>query len=306
MPFAKKPFRAVAVPLLLLFCCSVIRADETEKAPIKIGVDLYYGLSNIDGFRQYNDHMWAGYGSFVPSTVYATYENERGYGVKLAIGTGQLFNSSGDEFYQPAEAWVRAPLGKNAKITAGKFWVPLGMQEWEYESKPGALLEWNKNSLALALAATHNRNTDTGNFYGRFGKNWGENLSVGLSLAGGRGITFDSDHDRGIGLDAHYVRGDWELSTELLRFKRGSTGRFDFVWGKLAYNGLNKWTPYVSRYSWSDQLGQQGSFRSTVMGIERQLTKQLAINTAYGRVGGTNKWWAELHYAWELPFRMVK
>lgn len=283
-------------------------SNETpeQTAPFKVGVDLYYGLSNVDGYRRYSDHMWAGYGPFVPSTAYVAYENPRGYSAKLSIGTGDLFNTGNDEFYQPAEAWLRAPLGKNAGLTVGKFWVPLALQEWEYESKPGAMLDWSKGDYTLSLAATRNQTTRTGNFYSRVAKNWGERASLGLSLAGGRGVTFASDHDRGIGLDGHYVRGDWEASVELLRFKRGSTGRFDFIWGKLAYHGWNKWTPFVARYNWSDQLGQQGNFHSSVLGLQRQINEQLAIETAYARPNGDNKYWLEVHYAWEKPFGRMR
>lgn len=280
--------------------------QPARKSALVFGVDLYRGFSNIDGYRRYDDHMWAGYGPFVPSVVYAAYENERGYGVKLSLGTGDLFNTSVDEFYQPAEAHISGPLGKNLKFTLGKFWVPLALQEWEYESKPGAMLEWNRGAYGLTVAATHNQTTKNGNYYSRFRKSWGEHATIGLSLASGRGITFTSDHDRGVGLDGHYIWRDWEATTELLRFKRGSTGTFDFIWGKLTYNGWNKWTPFVSRYTWNDQLGQQGNFRSTVLGVKRQLTKGLSVETSYARVTGQNKWWAELHYNWEWPLGRFK
>lgn len=270
------------------------------------GVDLYHGLSNIEGYRRYDDHMWAGYGPFVPSTVYARYENERGYSAKLAIGTGDQFNTDDDEFYQPAEATISGPLSRNTRFTLGKFWVPFGLQEWEYESKPGAMLEWGRGEYGLALAATRNQSLGTGNYYGRLSKNWGEEATVGVSLAAGRGITFDSDHNRGIGLDARYNWRNFEATSELLRFTRDSSGALDFVWGRLAYKGWDKWTPYVSRYLWKDDLRQQGSFRSTVLGVQRQLTKALSVETAYGRVGGENKVWAELHYNWEWPVGRIR
>src|SRR5262249_48840610 len=146
------------------------------------------------------------------------------------------------------EATFSGPLGKKGRFTLGKFWVPLALQEWEYESKPGAMLEWNQGDYSLAVAATQNQTTNNGNYYSRLAKNWGERATLGLSLAGGRGVTFASDHDRGIGLDGRYTWRDWEATTELLRFKKGSTGRFDFVWGKVAYHGLKKWTPFASRY----------------------------------------------------------
>lgn len=273
--------------------------EEHATQPFKVGVDLYYGLSNVRNYRKYNDHMWAGYGAFVPSTVYAAYENKRGYGAKLSIGTGGLFNTRGDEFYQPAEAWVKSPLGKSASVTLGKFWVPLALQEWEYESKPGVLFQWNRKAYDLSFAATHNRNTRTGNFYARLSRSWGEKATIGLSLAGGRGLSFDTDHDRGIGLDGQLKWRDWQFSTELLRFKAGSSGRFKFGWVKAAYNGWEKWTPFVARYGWDDELGQQGTFGSTVLGVVRQINDNFAVETSYARISDGDKYWVEVHYAWE-------
>ncbi len=274
---------------------------KARPRPLRFGVDLYTGRANFKGNRRFSDGMWYGYGTFLPSVVYARWDNGRGSAAKLSLGAGALYNKADDEFYQPAEAWYQLPLGKtNASLTLGKFWVPMGLQEWELESKPGAMLQWSGGPYSVAAAATQNRYTRSGNSYLRLGRSFGERLALGLSLAGGRGLTYNSDHNRGIGLDAALSLGDWKLAAEYLEFRRGGTGRFHFDWFKLSYENGGKLTPYVGRVKWLDELDQQGRFRSLTYGLNYQLTRNFALEGAYGDTADNNRWWGQLHWKQEF------
>jgi hypothetical protein len=271
---------------------------EARTRPFKLGIDAFTGRSNIDDYRRYSDNMWAGYGPFVPSVAYVQWQNQRGAAAKLSLGLGSLFNSPDDEFYQPAEAWYQHPVGK-MNVTVGKFWVPLAIQEWELESKPGVMLQWSSGNYGLSVAATHNRFTDRGNSYLRATRSFGKNATVGLSLTGGEGTTFNSGHDRGAGLDAILAYRKWRFYSEYLEFREGSGGRFHFDFVKLSYESLGKWTPYVARYKWFDDTGFQGKFDSAVAGLNYQLTPYLALEGAYADTPGKGLWWGQLHWKQE-------
>jgi hypothetical protein len=267
--------------------------------PFRVGVDIFAGRSNIDDARRYSDSMWAGYGPFVPSVAYVQWQNQRGAAARLSLGTGALFNSPRDEFYQPAEAWYQHPVGKAASVTVGKFWVPLAIQEWELESKPGIMAQWAAGAYGVSVAATQNRYTHHGNTYLRATRSFGANATVGFSLTGGKGTTFNSDHDRGAGLDAVLAHRKWHLYSEYLEFRQGSGGRFHFDFVKVSYESFGKWTPYVARYKWFDETGFQGQFDSAVAGLNYQLTSHLALEGAYADTPDKGLWWGQVHWKQE-------
>src|SRR5687768_2958122 len=70
-------------------------AEETEQPGLFGGADLYYGGSNLPGFRRFHDGFWAaGSGLAYPSNVYLRYNSQSGAQAKVAIALSQLYNGS--------------------------------------------------------------------------------------------------------------------------------------------------------------------------------------------------------------------
>lgn len=281
------------------------KADDDAEAPgLRVGTDFYAGFSNLDGFRRIRDGFWAAGSSLAyPSAVYLRWTSPQGAQVKVAVGVGQLYNGS-TAFKQPHEAWWKQPLrGKAGTLTLGKFYVPFALQEWEYETKWGAQWEREWGATGLAGALTYNRNTEKANGYARIGHQFGENLLVGVSLAAGRGISYDSVHDKAIGADFTARHGDWQALGEYVGARGSSAERFRFLWARLNYDGWKKLKPFVARYDYADTTGSLGTFRSYSVGSGYKVRENLTLEGGRAFTDTKNIWWLQLHWT---PEKLIK
>lgn len=266
--------------------------------PFKVGAELYTGGSNMPGHRFLDAGLWAGSGPEFPSVGYARWDDGRGHAAKTAIGFGSVFHGKDKIFDQPAEAWYQFPAGKTS-VTVGQYWVPFAAQEWEYENKPGAMLQWSRGPWGLSLSANQNLHTGRPNGYMRLSHALGENNAIGLSVGGGKGMSFNSAHNRGWGFDATYGYRGVRFSTELLQMQAPGSRNFRFLWTKLGYEKLGPWKPYVSWYNWDDRAGQLGHFQSTVLGMAYKVNSNLAIEGAVANTLRKNVGWMQMHWTWE-------
>lgn len=275
--------------------------DEPPPTGLVVGADLYYGVSNLPGVPRFRDGFWTGLGSFYPSNLYAAYSAANGTTAKVSVSVGELYNGSVPGFDQPIEAYVSKPL-RGTTITAGKFFVPFELAEWEYESEFGlqAARDWgNKGNLTGAV--TYNRIVENPNFYARYARSFGP-ATLGVSLGAGRGFIGDTDHDRGGALDltVEHRRLRFE-STALLAQKSDSSSRFLFAFARLNYQLDPRTKFYISRHSWHDRLDQQGNGQFSTLGAVYQIDKHLAVEAATSRAGQINQTvnWIQLHYTIE-------
>ena len=263
-----------------------------------MGAELFYGTSNLPSAHRFRDGFWLGSGAYFPSNIYALYTAKNGTSAKVAVSLGKFYNGSVPGFDQPIEAYVSRPLGKTT-FTAGKFYVPFELQEWEYETEYGfqAARDLGKRGSVIA-ALTYNRRRDTPNAYLRYARSFGP-ATLGLSLGGGRGFSFDTDHDRGAALDFTLEKKRLRLeSAALLAQKKGSSSQFSFAFARLNYQLDAKTKVYLARHSWSDRLDQQGNGHFSTLGAVYRLNKNLALEGAVSRSGELkrNIIWIELHY----------
>ncbi len=274
-------------------------APEEEPATgLAVGADIYYGTSNLSIAHRYRDGFWLGYGPSFPSNVYATYTDKSGASAKVSVSVGKLYNGSVPGFDQPIEAYASTPVGKTT-LTAGKFYVPFELAEWEYETEWGlqAAHDWGKNGN-LTAAVTYNRVRETPNFYARYAHTFGP-ATIGFSLGGGQGFSFDTDHDRGAALDLTVQHRRFRLeSAAMLAQKSSDSSRFAFAFARLNYQLDPKTKLYVARHSWHDRLGQEGNGQFSTLGAVYQVTKHLSVEGATSRAGELNRTinWVELHY----------
>ncbi len=262
----------------------------------------------MPGFRHFRDGFWvAGSGLAYPSNVYLRYNGQSGAQAKVAVSLGELYNGS-TGFEQPIEAWWRQPLkSKNdsskSSVTLGKFYVPFALQEWEYETKWGALYEGEWNATTLGAAVVYNRNVDRANGYARVGRNFGEHLNVGVSLAAGSGLMYDTTHDKAIGVDLTASSGNWELLGEYMGARGNAAQRFRFAWARVNYNKWERFKPFAAHYDYKDTTGVLGTFRSYVAGAGYALRPDLQLEGGYAAATGKNIWFAQIHWT---PERKVK
>jgi hypothetical protein len=265
----------------------------------KAGVDLYYGVSNLRGNKRFRDGFWIGYGPAYPSVVYARYANEGGETAKLALGLGKLYGSAVPTVHQPVEAWYQKPVGK-FNVTAGKFYVPFELQEWQYETKWGVMLQRSQGAYDFSGSLNYNFNLDEPNAYFRVARRFGSTATVGLSLGAGRGLSFDSVHNKALGLDATFSYKGFQLISSYMGLRSGSSADdFNFGFAKLSYTRLGRFTPFVSRHRWVDDSGDLDSFRSTTLGLTYQLTRRVALDTAYSAIPNKRVLWGQVHWVQE-------
>lgn len=276
--------------------------DETPVTSLSVGGDLYYGRSDLEGFKSLRDGFWAaGAGPSFPSVVQLRLNTRADSEAKLAFGIGRLYTDSESTLDQPHEAWYRIPT-RGLNLTIGKYYVPFALQEWQYETKWGVMLEGESGATNWAASTNYNHNTDRPNIYGRVGRNFGKKLNVGLSLGAGKGLSYDSIHDKALGLDATASRNGWNLYGEYMALRRRSDERFDFGWLKLEYDKLGKFKPFVAHWRWRDTTDTFGNFRSSGIGASYSILPQLAIEGGLARTSEQNVKWIQLHWTpdWKL------
>ncbi len=278
-------------------------AAETEQAneepaatTLSVGGDLYYGRSNLDGYKTLRDGFWAaGTGLAYPSVLQMRLATRNGAEAKLAFGVGDIYTDNTSTLRQPHEAWYSTPTG-NLKVTAGKYYVPFALQEWQYETKWGAMVEGTRGATDLAASLNYNNVTNSPNAYLRIGRNFGENANVGLSLGAGKGLSYNTVHNRAIGLDASANWKGWKVLAEYVALQRRSSERFNFGWVKLEYDRFGKVKPYVAHWRWRDKSDNFGRLRSTAVGASYSLRPDLAIEGGYSFTSDGNVKWIQLHW----------
>jgi hypothetical protein len=273
---------------------------ETPPAPsLAAGVDVYAGTSNQEGFRRYRDGFWAaGSGLAYPSNIYLRWKSRGGADAKVALGLGKMYLGADRDFDQPVEAWYQKPAGQ-LHWTVGKYYVPFAIQEWQYETKWGVMVQTERGAYNLAASANYNPDTNSPNAYFRVGRDFGENINVGISLAAGKGLSYGSIHDRAAGLDVSAAWRGWRTNIEYLALRRTSAERFRFGYIRLAYEKLGKFKPYIARYSWNDTTDAFGQLDSTSIGLNYQLTPYLALEGGRAFTSDKDVWWLQAHLAAE-------
>lgn len=275
------------------------KSAEETLAGLSVGVDVYGGVSNLTGARGFNDGFWiGGTGPAFPSNVYLHYAARNGGAAHLALGTGRLYRGAGRLVSQPHEAWYKQPLGKTT-LTVGKYYVPFSLLEWEYETKYGVMAERAFGPYSVAASLNYNGDTDAPNAYLRASRSFGENLNVGVSLGGGKGLSYNSIHNRAAGVDLTAKWRGWQLIGEYEIMRRRSSERFRFGFAKVSYENMGRFKPFIGRYAWNDTTGELGQLRNTVVGFGYQLRPGLALETGYARTSDEPHWWAQIHWTWE-------
>jgi len=302
----------------ILFVMACACCDETESAAstgasdasvvnsmlpsITMGLETYVGGSSMLGARSYTDGMWAGCGNYYPSIAYMEYGSSGGRVAKLSLGIGELYTADDTTLDQPVEAYFQTPVGKSV-VTVGKYWVPFAQQEWLYESKPGIMVGWDVKRLSLTASANYSEGLRRPVMYLRSGYKLSEDVQLGLSLALGRGFCSDSIHDRGMGLDATIGYKGWRFYGECNHFAAREPGNdFDYVSGKLCYEKLGRWAPFVGAYSWTDKSDTFGRFRSTVYGLAYHATPELDIESAVAPTSDGSVSWLQVRWSWQKSF----
>lgn len=279
---------------------------ELVQPSFAIGADTYLGGSNMSGIHRFSDGIWAGAGAYYPSVSYLQWQGSRGDVVKLTAGMGEISTGSASYLHQPIEAYWQRPMGK-AQVTVGKFWVPFAQQEWLYESKPGISAQWSGEKSSFIAAANLTTESHSPVMYLRGTRKVANDVEVGASLALGRGFCSDSSHNRGISLDTNIGFSGFRFYGEGNSFgARKSGNSFGYLSGKLYYEKLGTWKPFIANFRWNDKSGALGNFRSTACGIDYQLTPNIGVEGAIADTSGGNVSWVQVHWTWAKPFGISK
>jgi len=278
------------------------QADETSCAStLKIGVDHYAGISDMPGKRRYNDGMWAGNGTTLPSVAYVKWEGPNESSAKLAYGTGEMYDDYPEQYSGPIEAYYQRRIG-SASVTFGKFWVPFAQQEWMYNPQWGAMASWSLGRASLTASANKNENRHRLNAYFRGAYAITDQIEIGASAALGRGFHFDCIHDRGYALDTTISCSNFRFCGEYNYFTaKESDNEFEYLSGKLFYEKWERVTPFVQKFWWADKSEAFGDFHSTVAGVDWQITPELGVQAATAPTSAGDVSWLQVHWAWELP-----
>lgn len=274
-------------------------ADKITSSQAFVGLDLYGGRSTLPGLRRFSDGLWVGAGAVYPSAIVARWQNPKEQQAKLAIGVGSLYRNSDTVLNQPHEAWFQTPQGKNV-LTVGKYYVPFAIQEWEYETKWGAMLQSSRGKTDLTASVNYDDIVRRPNLYTRAGYNFSERLSAGVSAGFGRGISFGTSQNRALGLDLTAKWRKVQFLSEYVDIRRRSSDRFSFLFGKISLENTGRFTPYLSRHTWSDRSENFGGFNTTTLGLTFQATPSLVLETAYAHTSQGNRSWLQLHWTPEI------
>jgi hypothetical protein len=284
-----------AVPWMLVLVCAMPSvADENgkeERKPgWKAGADIYFGLSNLTGpTRRLTDRQWAAVETYEPSVVYVEWAGAAGDDARLSLGVGDVYTGSDRITRQPVECLWKRPVGTTT-VTLGKHYTPFAIQEWEYETRWGAMAETEAGPFSVSLSLTHNPDTHAVNSILRVARKAGAHLEIGVSAAAGRGWSYATSHSKGYGLDAVAQLGAVTLSTEGL-VAEGPNGRYTFGFVKAETEARPGWRPYIGAYYGHDTADEMGELRSAALGIEIDATPNLMLEPGVGRASGRNVWW---------------
>lgn len=285
------------VSLGVLALASACLADDDEEAPkpgLRVGGDLYYGLSNITGpTRRMTDGAWAAVGTLYPSVLSLNWAGNGGDSAVASLGVGDMYVGSERTTQQPVECFYRRTLG-SGKVTLGKHYTPFALQEWEYETRWGAMYEVDVSTLSLTVSTAYNKDTRAMNTIGRVARKVAANTTVGISGACGRGWSYCTSHAWGYGMDVETGIGAVTLSGEFLE-ARGRNGTFQFAFAKVMAEAAKGWRPYVGAYYGHDVADEMGELRSCVLGVEIDAMPHLVLEPGVGRASGRNVWWAQAH-----------
>lgn len=282
---------------------SAPQSPPPETAPesgstVKWGAELFLGLSTLPAHGLYVDGLWAGSSPWNPSTAYLTWENARGYSGKVAIGLGETFVGPDASHHQPAEAWLRVPVGP-IHVTGGKYWTPFAGMEWQYESRPGVMLEWADSRHTLSVSLNPNDRTDTLNTYTRIGRSLGGDNTLGFSVGTGRGFSYDSPHTLGFGLDGAFTWHRWSLAGEHIFFTGDGSHDFSFSYARLEHAGPGRTTPFLGWYRWHDESPAFGKFQCVMPGVQYQLNTMLSVEAAWAATSERKVGWLQFHFLYE-------
>lgn len=266
---------------------------------VSVGIDAYSGVSNLEGQRRFSDGFWAsGAGLAYPSAAYARLQKSDGTAAKFSLGTGDLYRGSSRVVKQPIEVWIQKPL-KKLTITGGKYYVPFALQEWQYETKYGVQLQREFGASDLTASLNYNRDTNRPNLYFRAGRNFSERANAGISLAGGKGLSYGSIHNRGVALDTSLQARNFKLYGEVLALQRRASDRFTFAYTKLVYDKYARVKPFVAYYKWNDKSGNFGDFRSIAYGATVEVKPGVLIEGGGAATADKNVLWLQLHWLLE-------
>lgn len=264
---------------------------------VHAGIDIYGGVSSRPGLRRFTDQLWAGNQLFTPSVGYLRWDNGQKTSARIALGIGQSTTGRDPLFKQPVELWVRQQERSGA-LTTGRFFATFGQNEWQFESRDG--VQWESGAVTLAIQ--NNKDTQRANGYLRAQHTLSKTDQVGLSLAAGRGFSYSSGFDQGIGVDATLVRGPWQLRSELDRFSDSQRARFEFAFSSLTYQRLPAGIePFVRYYQWHDASRAQalGSYHTLIGGLTAPIGPGLSLEAASAKDGSRQNTWVQLQFTWE-------
>ncbi len=275
--------------------------EDAPKPGLTLGADVYYGVSNLPGAGRFRDGFWIGAGPFYPSNLYGIYRGEDGLSAKVALSVGQLTSGSDATFDQPIEAFVSKRI-RGTDFSVGKFFVPFELMEWQFETEVGVQAARDMGRVgSLTVALTRNRRRGALNAYARYARTFGV-ATVGVSLGGGRGFSYDTDHNKGAALDLTLEKGRLRFeSSAIVAQQNGAASRFGFFFARLNYQLTPKTELYVSRHSWNDRLEQQGDGHFSTLGAVYHFNDHLALESALSRSGDETRRirWIQVHYTVE-------
>jgi len=256
-------------------------------------LELYAGAYRDRRTTLLRDGYWAGAQIFYPASATLDW----GETARVSVPVGAFNSRSGQTFDGPMEAWVQRPVaGTRGQVLVGKFWVPMGLSEWQYETRPG--VQWSTPESKLAV--TLNARTRTPNLYGRVATKLTGLGEVGVSLAAGRGLSYSTGHNRGGALDATLAHGGWQLTSELTELHHPDRTRFRFA-EAVVKRELGAWTPSLGLYRWRDGGTEQGSFAATVYSATYRVSAALSVEAASARTASGRNGWLTLHWTGKWP-----
>jgi len=267
---------------------------ETPKVGLKVGADLYYGLSNIMGpTKRHTDGQWAGVGYYYPSALLLDWAGKGGDAARMSFGVGDMYVGSDRTTEQPIECFYAAQTG-SGRLTLGKHYVPFCLQEWQYETRWGAMYEADVSGNAVSVSLTHNRDTQALNTLARVGRKLADGTEVGISGAAGRGWSYGSSHAWGYGVDVTREIGAVTLTGEYME-ARGGCGAFQFGFARLQVEAAPSCRPYLALYYAHDVADEMGEVRSGVLGVEVDVCPHFVLEPGIGRASGRNVWYVQGH-----------